>query len=148
MIAKNQKLDEALKLFAPQHNGVVLSKSYKDIQHLIQAGESKLNPNEVGRILDKLISDGHITLDKVRMYQERVPNAPNEIMFQYYFLTFNGEYFIINGGYKKSYERDLHEKRIKNRNDVLLTIGTWLAGVGSTLLVLWEIYKHYFLHID
>lgn len=144
-----QKLDITLKMFAPKFDGSIKSYSYKDIQEISKVDMNNyLNPHEIERILEKLTEDKYIALDKVRMFTEKIPFAPDEIMFHYYFLTFNGETFIKEGGYKKSIEIIQYEKKIQNLKDWALIVGTWFAGFAALLLVSWEIYKHYCLHID
>lgn len=63
-------------------------------------------------------------------------------------INFDGILFKESGGYQITKNNTQKENRIKSVKDWLLIGGTWLAGLGALSLTIWEIYKHFYLHID
>ena len=88
--------------------------------------------------IEKIHKSGH--LDKIRFDKRAEEKA-------IYKINFEGILFKENSGYVSHYEKDQCQMRIRNLKDYALIIGTWFAGIGATALVVWEVYKHYCLHI-
>jgi len=59
----------------------------------------------------------------------------------HYSTNIEGRYFISNGGYVQKTIDDNVERRNQIRNNNLLIIGSWMAGIGALALVLIEIVK-------
>jgi len=73
-----------------------------------------------------------------------------------YWSTFDGRIFIENGGYirRKQVDDEKTEIIVRNesqrlRNDHLLIVGTWFAGIAALLLLLWQVFLYlYPVHKD
>lgn len=60
-----------------------------------------------------------------------------------------GETFLkIDAGYEAIYEKGRNQKKTQNLKDWLLIVAGWIGGLGALSLVVWEIYKYFFLHKD
>src|SRR5690348_1855058 len=82
-------------------------------------------------ILEKLVKDKYVS-------------KLNEL----YSITFDGKIFSKAGGYKIFIRIQKISNRVRLYRDWLMIFGTWLAAIGALAFFLWEIYKHYYLHID
>ena len=128
-----QKLDNVLWYFAKHSEP--LNIFFPEIVSKVMPNEVSLNENEALMILDKLIKDGYV---KKHTYNE---NSFDERISNGYSLTYEGLVFIkYQNGYLGRFENAQIENRIKKRNEILLILGTWLAGIGATALVIWEIF--------
>jgi hypothetical protein len=90
-------------------------------------------------IFDKLVRDTYL----------------KEIGDRHYSITFEGKLFNEQGGYGQRIKTDtLNAKNLeidvatRKRNEKLIVVGTWAVAFGAVALVIWEIYKHYCLHVD
>jgi len=98
------------------------------------------NMYELRQILDKLVKEGYV---KTKAF---VPNtAFDEIVVTAYSITFDGEFFINNGGYEMQSKILAKQNSQTKRNELLVILGTWLAGIGALSLTLWEIYKTFYI---
>ena len=88
----------------------------------------------------KLIKDEILRIDIPQEGSLRQFSTSN-----YYILTLEG--YMFNGYQKQKITDDRTEKQ-KVRNERLLIAGTLLAGIAGLAVVGWELYKHYYLHID
>ena len=58
-------------------------------------------------------------------------------------VTLEGVLFNDNGGYLGESSRRLFDDRIKTRREILLMVGSWIAGIGAVGLCVIEIWKMY-----
>lgn len=121
---------------------------------------SKVEPvvsdaNELHKILNHLHKDGFIQFEdrEVEVLKSLYSIDKEKQIIRYYFATFEGRLFNESGGYVSQLKRNrLKEIEIKTdlflrkRNDRRIVIGTILAGLGASGLVIWEMYKTFYLH--
>ena len=154
-----QILDKVLYWFAMDIDDFVKTKS--------QSANSKVSKpeaiTEIGRcykelntvdflmyadlVIDKLVKDGHVISN-----EKQVGFSGQPIMYS---ISFEGKLFSKSGGYtQKEINENLAKEELRNdlalrkRNDHRLVLGTYLVAVAGLGLIIWEIYKHYFLHVD
>ncbi len=128
-LSRIESLDEILKWFNNDHN----STSFFSEDQILD-GVIKLVPDLKSNIhflpdcihaLKKLEKDGFI---------ER--NDQGKLG-----ITFEGLVYIDSGGYKGNIEKETIAYQILDRNNRLLVIGSWLAGIGTVLLFSVELWK-------
>jgi len=137
------KIDIVLSIFQPNEYILEVGETKKTIQRKL-LNEKMINIDE--RLLDEIL----FKLDKDQYIKGEYGGSIQRNGQLYiadpkiYKLTFEGELFIISGGYKQAvFNLSQNEKRIK-RNDKMLAWGTVFAAIGTTGLLLWEIDKEYF----
>ncbi len=81
--------------------------------------------SEVTAMVEKLVKDDYVMPIDSGSYER-------------YKITFEGKFCNLRGGYGAAIEIAQHEKKIQNLKDFFLIIGTWIAGVGTISLVVWE----------
>lgn len=85
-----------------------------------------------------------IGIKRIRLYQiiDRLNKDGYIIIrgnYKYYDITFDG---VIFQGYEIQYLDKVSLLERKNRREMYLIIGSWMAGIGALLLVLIETLKH------
>lgn len=137
-----EKLDTVLKFLK-------IDTGYDSEYVFNKSGITNTSKQEVYLILDKLHSDGYV-------HQTEHENSPEPVGFgrvkivtdKFYSINFKGKIFVQSGGYSISLKTGNRKNQIQNLKDWLMIFGTWLAGLGAFAYIVWEIYKHYYLHID
>ena len=101
---------------------------------------------DVKVIVDKLYKDGNIdfvTPNKDGVLDAKGINTDNWIKdYPYYYITFEGVMLLQEGGYVNSYAQNRNQKRYERVRDVFLIIGSWMAGIGSLIVLFAELLKH------
>lgn len=125
-----QKLNEILgELGTPKTLKYLQDKyHYKD--------DAEINSAQLEQIVEKLRGDGYVYVVDSHMYVTTKEIQPG----WYIRRTFNGEIFILDGGYVTLYERVKRRRKIQNLKDWLLIFGTWVAGVAAFLLLIWQVF--------
>lgn len=59
--------------------------------------------------------------------------------------SYKGEMLVLDGGYENLYRRNETRRINQIRREILLIVGTLVAGLGAIALVAWEIYKRFYL---
>jgi hypothetical protein len=132
-------LDEILWLLeisSAKHSGV----HRKQIADLIKSQDIDVPFTLLNEALFKLEKDKFIRHEP----GDVVVNFQKE-QTKYYMLTIEGELAKQKNGYAGIIEREKFQKKIQNRKDWLLIVGSYLAGVGTILLFFVEVYKIYHL---
>ncbi len=125
-------LDEFLKVFKDPKQ-----RAYNLVQ--LQNEFYKNNPSLQKILTRELIDEIIIKLLIDKFIREDERNSPNQYdASKGYLINIEGLQYI---GYKKSFKISQTGNRIKRMKENLLILGTWLAGIGSILLVVWEIVK-------
>ena len=127
-----EKIDYILNFYIGKSGSVHDPISvYKE---LLNSGEI-VRAEDIQMIVKKLEADGY--LDFIQLHNEK-----------YYQITYSG---LLFHGYVKQDEINKRNEQIKldeinanKRNERSLRYATWLAGFGSTGLLLWEILKKTF----
>lgn len=60
--------------------------------------------------------------------------------------TYNGQMLVLNNDYVKLTETEEGRRKNQNLKDVLIIVGTLVAGLGAITLVIWEMYKTFCLY--
>lgn len=94
---------------------------------------------EIYMVLAKLIKDGYVR------HNEKVIPESNILLSADYILTFEGKLFIESGGYVKEQETNAKNESRKDFRERQLLYGTWAVAFGAISLVLWEMYKTFYL---
>lgn len=150
------------ELTATEHLDIVLKFLYNDRGHsdLISILERlekeknfllKIDGDDGVRILNKLIKDGYVEFQEVRLsYENPMTNEP--IIVRRYWISFEGKIFVETGGYKEAIRKEAAQIKanetdvlVKLRNDKRLVIGTWVVAIGAIALVLWEMIKTFLI---
>ncbi len=125
---------ELLTVFLKKMNNS--NDKVKQLHHWLGDFELK-NTDEVREILEHFVSDGYVI-----KHQDNTN----------YQISVSGRLFCEYGGYiQKKIDDELKMEAIKSdlitrkRNDRLLVIAGFLAGLGAVSLVLWEMYKTFCL---
>ena len=145
-----QQLDIILKFLSSD-------RGYAELSYILQRLEKdknfavKFDGDDTIRILDKLYKDGYVD-------REDIPTGRNDIrthqpeLIRRYWISFEGKVFVETGGYEQKIKRDAimidsAEKFAKasRKNEHRLVIGTWAVAIGAIALVLWEMYKTFYL---
>lgn len=97
-------------------------------------------------IIEKLLNDKFIKVDTREVTWINEHGMSAKWPRPHYAITFDGRYFLEStGGYvDKATSNEVAEK-IKNNREKMLSTGTVLLAIGTFLLVLWEIYKTYWI---
>jgi len=85
-------------------------------------------------IIDKLVIDGYL---KEKKYSE-IDKESNEIVYE---ITFDGRCWIEGGGYQRKNEIILSNQKFEKTKENALIYGTWLAGIGTSVVSLIEMGK-------
>ena len=139
------KIDPMLQLDAVLDIFTTKEKFYFDMHSCLTAGnrifkgldrKSKRNIyQEVTVIINHLEKDGHI--EKVIDFQDRMGNP-------YYEITFSGVIFHAKGGYQFTFEKEQNQKRIGILRENLLITGSWIAGIATGCLAVFECLKYFY----
>lgn len=141
-LSQFDKIDLVLSLFRSHISIQEVGETKKTIQDKL-LNEKHVNIEErlLIEILFKLekdqylrsVSDGHIRRNEIDYYADP----------KIYTLTFEGELFLLSGSYNGGLKRNkiietinAKKQNLKSRNDYLLVVGSWLAGIGTIGLVL------------
>src|SRR5579872_5102967 len=133
-----KEIDDVLDYMAIKENIVFMTIS--DIRKGLSIAENK--EIELYLILNKLLKDGYIELfekEYTNTVNARISNAPETI--RRYIITFEGRLFKQTGGYLQQFILDsqtsYHQKIYRGQ----LLVATWIAGIGTGGLLIWEICK-------
>ena len=85
--------------------------------------------------------DAHTVLEKL-IKDKYVENFLDSTGCQRYYITFDGAVFIHNGGYTVSAKDHLLKEKAEFAKTNLMILGSWMAGIGTLLLVCVEMLKH------
>lgn len=96
-----------METFSPKDDAITRIYSIQEILLLIRTGYLKLNKDrgEIQRLIDKLADDKYIAVDENRT---RLNSGGHPSHYKYYSITFEGEQFIRNDGYLKSFLPNLY----------------------------------------
>ena len=140
-----QKLDTVLQSLSVESfidkDELNLYKSLEQILVDLVIVDRSSTLNDVVMILHKLIKVGYV--NRV-LKEDDFPLCKEKI----YYLTYDGKLCLLEGGYTSLISEKRRQKKKQNYKDLMLIVGSWLAGIGAIALTIWEIYKHYNLHID
>ncbi|WP_179413424.1 hypothetical protein HDF19_14920 [Mucilaginibacter sp. E4BP6] len=127
-----QKLDLVLNFYREKED--VVYSSMMIYTELTNSGKMP-KADEILMIVRRLEKDGY--LDFIKIYEEK-----------FYRITFDG--FLFHG-YTKQAQINITNEQLKldvistnKRNEQSLRYATWLAGFGSTGLLIWEILRRIF----
>jgi hypothetical protein len=152
VLSPMQRLDEVLKIMYPPNNEVAKTFNRYQIKDKLEESKGRLKitneevtaiSNQLSQIIDKLEDDGYIYYDK-DVFKKDVELRGDDAM-KNYMITFEGELFNLDGGYVTHAEKEKLRKRIQNLKDYLLIVGSCGAAIGTIGLLVWEIYKTFFL---
>ena len=127
-------LDNILGILLPADK--ILDAFVQDKDFISPCPEIKTS-TELIEALNKLAKDG---------YLNKPYNADGN--GTYFHTTLEGRFFAENGGYANAHETEILENGTQRQNlkrqihrDNLLIGGSWIAGLGTLILALVEIYK-------
>lgn len=139
-----QKIDEVLKVFYENPDGLIYDELYKKIPHLIEYAD------ELMQILQKLKKDEYIFIQDVTA-------SHDFFQINSYFLSFDGKLFIESGGYtqaiinenaeNKRVEALEHSQRATSNRMTYLTIILAVGALIAAIYYLTELYwKYHWFH--
>ena len=152
-----QKLDSVLNLLSETKHTINIKGSsvnaldIGEIGIFINKSEQTISENEIYLIIDKLYKDEYISYYETNNKVDKL-FAAYVLDRNYYYITFEGRVFLKEGGYvqkekDKILERAVYESEFNRRKwiDRLIVFGTIFAGLGASALVIWEMYKYFYL---
>jgi len=136
--SNEEKLDMVLRYVVSLGKDDLLTRD--SIAYNMDAGS---HVKEISEVLLKLYKDGYV-------------HTQNEMGLSSYVSNFDGRIFIQNGGYVRKKETDdetaniiVRNENRRLRNDHLLIVGTWFAGIAALLLFLWQFFLYFYpVHKD
>lgn len=150
-----QKLDEVLKIIAPKDNNPATSVYESNIISILKTSFDVTDAhaieisNQMPQILEKLIKDGYIVLDTKRIEGENL----GKIGKKSYLITFEGEVFNEEGGYKQKYINENDEnirletlerfQKVNAHRMTCLTIVLVVSALVAAIYYLTELYWQY-----
>jgi hypothetical protein len=146
------KLDAVLLLLNSDtiiaDNGVeseMVPLTFKEIQKRLNF---KINDRDITLLLDKLVKEGYLEKNTVEGNGSLTDGRIVAGKITRYWLNFDGQYFLLNGGYVQKNANDLLQIQIQQdevkrriRNDLLLAQGTKWIAVGTIALAVVELIK-------
>lgn len=132
-----EELDLVLYLFKPHTQDRTLD--WVAITERLGQQEIKIANLRLREILFKLQKDGHVRLEDVIAPDNSVVAGERMI---FYALTFEGEWFQINGGYKEELNRKRKEEARQSLYQRLLILWTAVAAIGAIFLFVLEFVKY------
>jgi hypothetical protein len=115
--------------------------TYDALRATITGKHKQITKELLEQGIEKLRQDGYVYVVDNNKYVN-----DTELKDGWYIRrTYNGQMLVLNNGYVRLTETE--ERRRKNRNlkDVLIIVGTLVAGLGAIAIVAWEIYKTFCL---
>lgn len=97
--------------------------------------------SDLKKILDKLVSDNYIEFIPEKLLNRSDGFPPRRVNYDMYRITFDGEFFCLNGGYYANVEMGIRQKRSQNLKDFLLISGSWIASLAGAGLLYFEYVK-------
>ena len=130
-----EKLDIILKeLWTP--------RTYKDLKATISNGKYReISVELLEQGIEKLREDGHAYVIDDKRYVTAL-----EIEDEWYVRkSYKGDMLILNGGYVADHKITENRRVNEIQRNILLIIGTLVAGFGALILVGWDMYKTFHL---
>ncbi|MEJ7827581.1 MAG: hypothetical protein WKF91_05280 [Segetibacter sp.] len=115
-----EKIDEILRLFLSNKKAGKLYLQISDISH------PEINSLDIHPIINQLLKDGYLdthTLKPPESMREFVSDTVS------YYLSFMGEIFYEQGGYKNAEKRKTISANLQSLATWVIAIGTGLAGI-------------------
>lgn len=92
--------------------------------------------------VEKLRQDGYVYVVDNNKYV-----TDTELKYVWYIRrTYNGQMLVLDNGYVNADKMAKQRRRNQNLKDVLIIVGTLVAGLGAVALVGWEMYKTFCLN--
>jgi len=120
-----KQLDEVLSYIYEKNSELDINNEYKNF--------STIDKVQLVAIIEHFFNDGLL-----------IDRGNNRAKFS---INYKGMMFKEAGGYAQKKIIDARIETKTNRNECLLIVGTWLAGIGALSLTAWEIYKTFVLRI-
>lgn len=99
---------------------------------------TKIDVGEVRDILIQLLDDKMLRMELDGTFYHVYKDNKD----CHFLITFNGKYFCETiGGYKGKTKLETDDEKRKIRNDSMLVVGTWLAGIAGIFLFAMELIK-------
>lgn len=175
-MTRTEQLDEVLRFFK---NDAPIGRTDADIDVYVNGlknmtfeervnAQRKIQISDITRIAEKLKKDGYLDFEDKAVswnYDQMSPGMRIPIEKRFYYINFDGNFFIESGGYTgKEAKENLEAKRINDIEAKSLELSsltvessktlarlTWVIAIGTAIAAayyIFEIWKYYYGYIN